>query len=297
MSERSIIALSGPQSKRVSGHIPLVQRKLNEQLRRCGSRAAALADDLFQEGCLALTVAVRDHHRDRHGDFAPFALARVHAAMGQFLAERGMLRIPSATQKRRARKSRSRHDPSAAPTVHRPQRPIRLDELPAPSVVTVAGTSIADLIRARIDRAMTRARRRMCNHARRARMVRLIDRVFDERLKIPQPELRTPIRAIARDGQFAIIAVARVERRALRATRARLRRDVAFRWIRRFARRVPDGCRSALPARLESTWQRAAFLASLSPTQRGLLRRRERVARLAHAARPSEAPPGGCTAP
>jgi hypothetical protein len=297
MSVRRSIALSGPQSNRVRGHIPLVQRKLGEQLRRCGNRAVRFADDLFQEGCLALTLAVRDHNPERHGDFAPFALARVHAAMGLFLAERGLLRIPSATQKRNARRARSRHDPNAAPAARRLAPTVRLDDLPAPRIVPAIGTCLAELLRARIDRAMARVRRRMRNATRGSRKLRLIDRVFDERLKIPQPELRTPIRAIARDGRFAIISVARVERRALRAVRARLRRDVAFRWIRLVARRAPDGCRSALPAHLEQTWRRALFLAALSATQRGFLRRRERASRIVRAAPPSEAPPGGCRVP
>jgi len=297
MPERKDIALSGSQSQRVGGHLPLVQRKLNEQLRRCGNRAAPFADDLFQEGCLALTVAVRDHKPERHGDFAPFALARVHAAMGRFLAERGLLRIPSATQKRRARRARSRHDPDAAPPTLRRRPDIRLEELAAPRDNRSAGRAVADLVRARIDHAMTRVRCRMVNANRRMRMPRLIHRVFDERLMIPQAELRTPIRAIARENEFPIIAVARVERRALRAIRACLRRDVAFRWIRRYARRAPDGPLAALPARLEPTWRRAVFLAGLSATQRGCLRRRERSARSARAAPPSEALPAGRTIP
>lgn len=285
MPERKTVALSEPQSNSVSGHIPLVQRKLGEQLRRCGNRAAPFADDLFQEGCLALTLAVRDHKPERHGDFAPFALARVHAAMGQFLAERGVLRIPSATQKRNARRARSRHDPNAAPDRRRPSPPIRLDDLAAPSIIRGNGPPLAELIRARIDRATARVRRGMSNATRGARKLRLIDRVFDERLKIPQLELRTPIRAIAREDEFAIIAVARVERRALRAIRARLRRDVAFRWIRRLARRTPDGLRSALPAHLESTWRRALFLAALSATRRARLRRQEHASPIVRAAR------------
>lgn len=286
MRERRIVALSEPQSNSVSGHIPLVHRKLGEQLRRCGNRAAPFADDLFQEGCLALTVAVRDHDPGRHGDFAPFALARVHAAMGQFLAERGVLRVPSATQKRHVRRARSRHDPNAAPPGRRHAPAPRLEELPAPRFVRAAGLTLADLIRARIDRATLAARRRLCNAARGSGRVRLVERIFDERLKIPQPELRTPIRAIAREQRFAVVAVARVERRALRAIRVRLRRDVAFRWIRRFARQAPDGVCSILPPDQTATWRRATFLASLSATRRVRLRRRERAHRSARAARP-----------
>lgn len=285
MRERKTIALSAAQSSSVSGHIPLVQRKLNEQLRRCGNRAAPFVDDLFQEGCLALTLAVRDHNPGRHGEFAPFALARVHAAMGRYLAERGLLRIPSATQKRSARRARSRHDPSVAPPARRPASAVRLDDLAAPRGVVPPGPTLADLIRGRIDRATSIARRRARNSARGSGRVRLIERIFDERLRIPQPELRTPIRAIAREQRFAVVAVARVERRALRAVQARLRRDIAFRWIRRIARRIPDGVRSVLPAEHAAMWRRATDVASLSATRRARLRRLERADRSARAAR------------
>jgi DNA-directed RNA polymerase specialized sigma24 family protein len=95
-------ALSDAQRAEADRHIPLVYLQL---ARQPGAERRAVpdrdAEDLAQEGFVALAIAVRDYSKRRHGTFAAYAIARIHCAMSRTLYERiGGIRVPFATRQR-----------------------------------------------------------------------------------------------------------------------------------------------------------------------------------------------------
>lgn len=235
------------QSGLVVRHLPLVYYQLRRQLRRAGPRSRQFDDDLVQEGCLALAEAVREHRADRHGPFGPYAVTRIHRAMSIFLRERKhMIRVPLTTQRRRARAARDRHAPGGPPRepkrLRRSGLNPRQDPATRPAPTYSTRTTVGELMRTRIEAAIAAARGDVLRVARRrAGASRLVDELIRERLTIPEPGARTPIRELVRrlrvsHGRLTHTA-ARLERRAAR----RLRRDAAFRYLRVLARRMEAG--------------------------------------------------------
>ncbi len=96
---------------------------------RVALRSSLPVDDLFQEGCVALTEAVRRYDPDRRVRFASFAYPWIHSRMAASVAEHQTIRRP--------RQSRS-----PVPAL------IRLDEVELPGT---EDTRLEDLERDRVD--------------------------------------------------------------------------------------------------------------------------------------------------
>ncbi|RIK68241.1 MAG: hypothetical protein DCC65_03340 [Planctomycetota bacterium] len=72
------------------------------------NRAGREFRDLWQEGALALAEAVRTHDPARHGDFAPYALARIRFSVSRYAQENSCaIRVPYITQRRRRARLRA----------------------------------------------------------------------------------------------------------------------------------------------------------------------------------------------
>ena len=129
-------AISDAQRRRVEANLHLVK----SAVARCGGWRCALRNnfeynDLWQEGCMALVEAVRLHDPARHGEFAPYAISRLHFAVSRYAHERGALvRVPFVTQRRmrqqrreeearcEERRQRGSHADAARPGEARPGR-------------------------------------------------------------------------------------------------------------------------------------------------------------------------------
>lgn len=246
--------LSGDQRRLMREHLRLVYLQLNRQpgLVRHASVSGREPDDLFQEGCLALADAVRRHCPRRHGDFAPYALARIHAAMSLWLRERRpVIRIPIATQRRRraarlrdprippprrrsARTNLERLDPRRI-RLHRVRRGAHAEDNPH-------AVTLGELVRDRLDRALRDAlHAELAAPHRRDNASTVACRVAAERLAIPDPDAQTSIRTLMAELGVSAGRITHVQARLADGARRWLKRDLAFRYLRRLARRSPDG--------------------------------------------------------
>ncbi|MCK6457367.1 MAG: hypothetical protein L6Q92_12665 [Phycisphaerae bacterium] len=255
MGRTSTHRLTAREQRAVCEHLPLVYLQLGRQRRmRGGEIDADLHDELIQEGCVALAAAVRAHERDRHGEFAPYALARIHEAMSRWLHEQvSSIRVPVSTQRRaRARwRGGDRHDPrsaprrvsgpperlaGAAPRSACPRDSAALRERGAPT--------IGEAIGQRILRALRAVRARVARSS--DPDAALQRRILDERLSIPEPEARRSLRELGRESSAPLARVVRREARLVAEVRRTLERDRALRYLRRLGRRRPDGWRETL---------------------------------------------------
>lgn len=243
-------ALSSRQQRLVQRHVPLVELTLGRMdIWKRRSRSGREKCDFLQEGCLALAEAVRSHDPGRHGAFAAFAMARVRHAISLYRHEReGLIRVPFKTQRRRLARRRlhdDRHRPEHIPYV------ASWGDLSGdagasrrnaePSAVEPALT-IGDMIRNRYDAALARA----VDALKRSPWGnpdahRLLARCHDERWTIPEAEMRTPIRQLAREMDCSLGRVTYAEERVRSLVAALLRRDPVFRALRRLARRRVGG--------------------------------------------------------
>jgi len=205
-------ALSARQQRLVERHLGLVYLTLDRHpqliLRR---RPCREPDELFQEGCLALMKALQTHDPVRHGHFATFALARIHYALSLYgLEHEHAVRVPYITQRRR------RAELKACPWTP-------TDGVPLPKTVSMqdarrlagpslssercaegsqaadAAVTLGELIRDRYDLALRQVVRDMKNAARCAANNReVVERCCEERWEIPEAEMRTSFRELAR---------------------------------------------------------------------------------------------------
>lgn len=222
MDEKSVPleALSAAQRDLVERHLPLVRHTLkrHRHLIRRGQNSRDFSE-LFQEGCLALIEAVRNHDRAKHGHFAAFAMARIHFALSRYVHERQhAVRVPFITQRRHksARKSeKDEAEQARLPMVVRIQ-----DFAPFASRRTkkappgLPETSIGDLMRERIDVAMRRVVETMKQGRRCSPGTReVVERCARERWSVPEPDSRTSIRQLAKSLNCSVGRITHCEER------------------------------------------------------------------------------------
>ncbi len=239
--------LSDQQRAVVEAHLPLVQHTLRRHrhlIRRCGNREA---HELFQEGCLALIEAVRNHNAKTHGHFAPYAIARIHFAISRYVHENeAPVRIPFITQRRRRSKGLSAcanaHTGAPLPIAQRlgdatvpPPRRALESEGPNP-------LRIGDLISERLDAAMRQVVDDMKRAPRCAPGTReVIERCAQERWRIPEPEAKTSIRKLAKALDCSVGRITHCEERFRQRMGKALTSDPAYRALREEARRGERG--------------------------------------------------------
>ncbi|MCK6482954.1 MAG: hypothetical protein L6R00_02320 [Phycisphaerae bacterium] len=276
--------LSDAQRAECRRHLPLVGLQLKRQagVGRAG-RLDRDPDDLFQEGAVALLRALRDHDPCRHGDFPPYALARIHYAMGRALCEQaGGIRIPfgvhrrridaeradCATQRREPRSARqargatSDASPSPAERHSDPSRreaavprEVRHDpDLALRPARTSAGGADArprllHLFRERFDAIARRVADDMIAAARDPRSRKdaaaVIVACLHERWLIPEESQRTPFRALAARCGTSLGRLVRCDSTFQQRLKQALVDDPATRWLVERAAEEADGLRYA----------------------------------------------------
>jgi len=235
-----LTALSGAQRDLVERHLPLVRHTLkrNRHLIRVG-RDARDGAELFQEGCLALIEAVRNHDTARHGHFADYAMARIHFALSRYVHEREYaVRVPFITQRRRKPTSPDHQaDQPPLPTV------VRMNEQAAPAVRrpgrsggALEEPTIGELLGERIDVAMRQVSDQLKQGRRCAPGIReVVERCVRERWSVPEPEARTSIRQLAKDLNCSVGRITHCEERFKKGMATALNDDPQYRTLKRKA--------------------------------------------------------------
>jgi hypothetical protein len=214
-------------------------------------------DDLFQEGCLGLIRAAILYDPQGGMEFPRFAFSRIRCAVGEALFERrrpvAMPRVPR--QRRRGADGKRRHDPNARPDprtlaaelshycLHRRQNPSEPPD----------GETIGSRLRGKIDRALRQAAaapdgrrtKRSVSHDTASRLV-------EDRLLVPQPESRVPLRRIARETGSSCAGIIKREAKLLSAARDALAADPEFHELRERALAHPAGVNAEIDEKLEA---------------------------------------------
>jgi RNA polymerase sigma factor (sigma-70 family) len=249
-------AMSRRQQRLVESNLPLVQLTLrrHRDLLDGASRPGREAGELFQEGCLALMEAVRSHDPRRHGDFAAFAMARIHFAISRYAHEHdNLIRVPFITQRRwkkaRENDAHQRHRPEPLPRVVRladessswesrrnAHRRSLSRSLPAD------GPSIGELIRECYDRAA----RRVVEIMKRSQQAAagngmILEGCLAERWSVPEPEARKSLREMAEHLGCSMRRVTRCEERFRKRLAAAILADETYARLMEMARGCPAG--------------------------------------------------------
>lgn len=194
-------------------------------------------DDLFQEGCLGLTLAAATF--DPHGGcpFAAYAIKRIHAAVSRATHRAfATVHVPEVERAGRApvravvslqtdppaRAAAPRHDPFDG-------RPLE---------------TLGDRLRRKLESAVRRAARAVDGGP--SRRSALVRRLADERLLVPDADHRWGLRRVARETGSTYARVTYAERRITDMVRAALDGDLEFHALRALARRSRWGIATLL---------------------------------------------------
>ncbi len=253
----SLQAISTRQRRLVESHLPLVHLTLRRHYSlTSGYGGGQEACELLQEGCLALTEAVRLHDPTRHGHFASFAMARIHYAMSRYAHEYGsLIRIPFITQRRRKKQRQrlasagDRHHPDMLPRVVRthdernmPSRGVARRLYSERLATRPAGVTIGDMVRECYDRVAGAVVSQMKRSPRCTPSLReLVDRCSRERWSIPEPDERTSVRRLAAALGCSLGRVTHCEERFRKKMATRLETDVTYCELVRLGRQRAEG--------------------------------------------------------
>ena len=242
-----VTPLSASARRLVEEHVGLVGLHLRTRITRPqGVRADKEYDDLFQEGYVALIRAAGRYNPRRHGQFQPYALARIRGAVHRALREKFTL-IP-VTQRAAERMRAGRGELGWAT-----QRPVSLADLEPPvcdppPVAEGESDPIRHHVHRRFQCAVQRALA-VLSQGRRPGAVAVYRRLARERLLISNELERTPLRVIARDTGLSSGRVAAYEKRLLERTRIEFAQDPQVRLLVRFAAQDARGLDGLLDSR------------------------------------------------
>lgn len=246
--------LSDRQRSLVESHLRLVHFTIHRNRHLIRQRQNGReAHELFQEGCLALIDAIRNHDASLHGHFGPYAMARIHFALSRYIHENeGIVRVPYITQRRRRAKGVPNLSESRTglplPTVQRlgdaaapPSRGALDEEFPDQP-------RIGDLIADRVEIAMQKVIDAMKRAPRCARdTAEVIERCAQERWRIPEPEARMSIRKLAKSLDCSVGRITHCEERFKQGMGRALNDDPAFCALRDEARQAERGFDERMP--------------------------------------------------
>ena len=240
--------LSDRQRGIVESHLRLVQHTLNRNRHLIRYRQDGREEhELFQEGCLALIEAVRNHDAARHGHFGPYAMLRIHFALSRYIHENDTsVRVPFITQRRRRAKSK----PPGADSRSGAPLPIvqRLGDANAPPSRQAQDSEfpnqprIGELIAERVESAMTQVIDDMKRAPRCSpNTPEVIERCAQERWRIPEPEAKMSIRKLARALDCSVGRITHCEERFRQRMGKALNNDPTYRALREAAREGERG--------------------------------------------------------
>lgn len=243
----SLSALSERQRRAVERHLPLVWETIRRHpILSRGRGVAREPAELFQEGCLALVEAVRSHDPSRHGRFPPYAMSRIHHAISRYAQEHdAAVRVPFIVQRRMRgrRRARPRVDRlSQGNTAHDTRGARRhIGSVPGESSER-SGPTIGEIVRERLHAAVRRAARALSTPDRRGAVAPdLVDACLKERWLVPEPDMKTSLRRLARSLDCDVSRVTRAEARFRRLVAKHLNEDATYLALARLAKSRPEG--------------------------------------------------------
>lgn len=220
----------------VGVHLRRYVRTPAEPTRRCER------DDLYQEGCLALTRAAVEYDAARHGAFQGYALNRIHSAVSQAIYE----------------KFSTVHVPYQVARGHRPD-PRSAGLASTPGERKFAGDGVLDGVDLSLLACRTandgddketlgdRLRELIASHGRAAAEAllrgprgrddreQMIEVVLNERVLVPEPEQKRPLRQLAKALSCSVSRIVACEQRLLAVVRERLEADGVYVCLRTLA--------------------------------------------------------------
>jgi RNA polymerase sigma factor (sigma-70 family) len=254
----------------VEAHRWLVDAEL--RFLHASARTARLRDDLFQEGCLALLQAAHHYPPTSETPFDLFARPQVRTAIRRAVRREARAahhslphpnRVPAPTGTAFDRASVS--DVSSCPARSAKRWHTRVD-----LAVERCYETIGDRFRAEYAQALDWATVRLAGcRARRSDRPALLRFLVEQRLLVPEPDHRMPLRSIARRTGWSVGRVAQLEQRLRDETRQILAADRVVERLRAEARCHPDGMNARVDAQLSAALaalSRRRFLTALFTT-------------------------------
>lgn len=256
--------LTDAQRRLVADNLGLVSVHLRRNVRNLSvARHDREWEDLFQEGCLGLIQAAVGYREERGIPFAAFALPRIHKAISRALQSKfSTVYVPP----RRSTPRDGRH--AGGRQQDETKRP-KVYPLPADSEDLVSRRrhspentnveSVGERIRGKYERAVHAA----CNVISRTTSTRgdrdkLARILAEERLLVPHPESRRPLRQIARETRSSYARVAQCSKLLENEIRQTLQSDPEFLELRHCARADLHGSDLPIDDKLEGRLARAS---------------------------------------
>lgn len=254
-------AMSARRRRIVERHLGLVHLVLRRHEQLCEpDRTGREPDELFQEGCLALIQAIHTHDPIRHGYFAAFAMARIHYAISRFVHEfHSAVRIPFSTQIKQRREWKRNPGPQSRipfPKVfnigkaNRQAGPsLSPDGMGEGSPSEETPVTIGERIRERYDLALREVVHEL-KHPKRcnAGLREVVERCCEERWQVPEPEMRTSMKQLARILGCSKGRIVHCEERFRGKLARLLEADEEYQALDALARSHPMGMRARLNA-------------------------------------------------
>ncbi len=255
-AERAQVVLNEAQRALVEAHIGLVGMHLrNFVATPMQPMRQREYDDLFQEGCVALTRAAASYDPSRNGPFASYALLRIrgtiHTALHEYFAT---VRVPTQKIKDAARKR------GHAPKLHMVQElsERRAACLEADDTGIEPQETIRHLLRERYERSVELALADLRQRSWRLRNpTPIMERIASERLLISTDQGRTSLRGIASEVGISSGRACEYEQLLTKTVRTYMADDIQVRLLLRWARRDARGFNAPLDARQQNLLRRA----------------------------------------
>jgi len=264
------VCLDGAQRELVARHLGLVRLHLRTRvfLPRAATRDRE-SEDLYREGCLGLMRAAMTYDASRHGEFEPYALARIRGAVHEAIYERfATVRVPLRTiaRHRAATRRAGRTDgPGGASDGWVRCSDLgedvgRICDVESKGAISIgthgAGPQERDPdtvgchLRAKLRIALAIAVDRMAGRCRRPGTRPVLEAIAAERLAIPDAQERTALRAISRRFGVSVGRMVAWQRGLEREARGWLAGDREFVMLREAAARSEEGGECVLDASL-----------------------------------------------
>lgn len=231
--------LTSEQQKLVRRHIALVGVHLATHVPvPSRPKRSREYNELFQEGCLGLARAAATYDPKRDGNFVPYALYRIRAAVHRAIHSRFTLVYVPA---------RARLEMRRDPTLPRPPAHVmNISQLEETMPVLHRSSAPQDTVRHALRRRYELAVSRTLEHMRQRQWRKrnpsvVMECIAQKRILISSHRRRTTMRQIARDFEISVSRINSYERLLEKEIEQAFRGDPQVRELLQVARESPDG--------------------------------------------------------